>query len=272
VKRRNRAWKKIDQSVLLKHFANNATSLNEAPLTNREEIDSYVAGLTQAISASIDASTPWLIPSPHSQAYWPQECFEAIYETRRLRRIHTRLHTLEAWNAFTKARNRKGNLIAKAKRAEFRESMRIASESQDGIWRIAKWAKQRALGIHSQVSFPSLRGDSGLVHSPKQKAELLRKHLFPPPPQADLSDTIDYAYPEPITLPAGVEQAEVMRAIRKSKKDSAPGPDEIPNRVLQLLASDQATPFVRLFDACYRQGICPTAFKSATTVILHKHR
>jgi ribonuclease HI len=97
-------------------------------------------------------------------------------------------------------------------------------------------------------------------------------HHFPPPPQADLSDMVDFEYPDPVSMPAELTQEEVSRVIRKSKKDNAPGPDGIPNRILQLLACDQLALLARLFNACYKQGIHPTAFKGATTVMLRKHR
>ena len=60
-------------------------------------------------------------------------------------------------------------------------------------------------------------------------------HHFPPPPQADLSDMIDFEYPDPVSIPAELTQEEVFRVIRKSKKDNALGPDRILNRILQLL-------------------------------------
>ncbi len=270
--RKRRAWKKLDQSKFFREFDDFADTFASLSLSDREEIDGYVARLSQAISNSIEASTPWLSPSEFSKAYWTPECAKAIKTSRRLRRAYNESRTTNAWKAFTKARNKKGNVIAKAKRAEFREHMRIAGESKDGIWRIARWARQRAQGIHPQVSFPPLTKDGNLVHSPKEKAELLRDHHHPPPPQADLSDIDAFEYPEPIFVPAGLEQTEVIRAIQKSKKDSAPGPDEIPNRILQLLASNRPAPLIRLFDACYRLGIHPTAFKRATTVMIRKHR
>ena len=63
-----------------------------------------------------------------------------------------------------------------------------------------------------------------------------------------------------------------MRAISKAKKDSAPGPDQILNRIIQLLACDQPALFTRLFNAYYKLGICPLAFKRAITIILRKYK
>ena len=56
----------------------------------------------------------------------------------------------------------------------------------------------------------------------------------------------------------------------KIKKDNAPNPDGIPNRVIYLLVNERSILLVRLFDVYYRIGVHPTAFKRATTVILRK--
>jgi hypothetical protein len=56
----------------------------------------------------------------------------------------------------------------------------------------------------------------------------------------------------------------------KIKKDNFPKLDGIPNKVLYLLISDKPALLVRLFDACYRLSIHPTAFKRAITVLLRK--
>jgi hypothetical protein len=44
------------------------------------------------------------------------------------------------------AKNRKSKIIEKIKRKYFRESMRDAGEAQNNIWRVVKWARNRAEG------------------------------------------------------------------------------------------------------------------------------
>jgi exonuclease III len=69
-KRQRRAWKKIDQAALLESFKLHTATLENSSLSNREEIDSYVASLTQAISISIEDSTPWLKSGFFAQPFW----------------------------------------------------------------------------------------------------------------------------------------------------------------------------------------------------------
>lgn len=270
--RRRRAWKEIDQKKFLDSLDRTSAPLYSLPLYNREEINRYTDALTNSIKQAINESTPWLRPSSFSKSYWTAECSEAIKLSRRLRRRYNAARTEQAWEAFTRARNKKGNVIAKAKRTEFRQRMREAGESQEKLWRTAKWARQRSQGIFTQASFPTLYRNGATASEPKAKAELLRDCHFPPPPQVDLSDIQSFTYPEPIDIPPELTQSEIIRAVLKSKKDNAPGPDSIPNRVVHTIANKRPELLTRLFSACYHLGVHPSAFKRATTVIIRKPR
>ena len=110
------------------------------------------------------------------------------------------------------------------------------------------------------------------MRDPHGKAVLLREYYFPPPPEVDLSNIEGYEYPTPVILSARLTQEEVIRVITKSKKDNAPGPDGIPNRILHLIARETPAILVRLLQACLDLGVHPRAFKRSTTVILKKPR
>jgi hypothetical protein len=139
--------------------------------------------------------------------------------------------------------------------------MRDAGDKPEGIWRIVKWARQRSQGKTKQVTIPTLIHNERVAQDIRSKAELLRDTLFPPPAAADLSDIPGYEYPEPVEVPAELSIEEVRRAILKTKKDNAPGPDEIPNRVIHLIVHYSPGLIMRLFQACLDQGVHPEAFK-----------
>jgi hypothetical protein len=195
-----------------------------------------------------------------------------VKAARRLRREYNRLRTLNAWEQFTRQRNRKGKILAKAKLKHFREGVRTASESREGIWRLARWARNRAKGEYPSVTIPNLVKDGREASTPREKAVLLRDCLFPPAPEVDLSDINNYQYPDPIEIPQQISVRELIRAARKAKKDSAAGPDGIPNRVIKLIACEAPETLLRLFQACLDLGIHPSSFKKATTVIIRKFR
>jgi ribonuclease HI/exonuclease III len=269
-----RAWDKLDPALFLSafHSAITESDVTSIPLRSRDEIDQYIADVTHAINKGVEVSTPWRRPSPRAKSFWTEECQEAVKATRKLRREYNRLRTPEAWEMFTQQRNLKGKTLAKAKLRHFREGVRLASESRDGIWRLARWARNRAKGEYPVITIPNLIKNDRTAVTPYEKALLLREHHFPPAPDVDLSDIENYEYPNPINIPQRISVRELHRAISKTKKDSAPGPDGIPNRIVKLIARDTPEILLRLFQACLDRGIHPTAFKKATTIIIRKFR
>ena len=97
---------------------------------------------------------------------------------------------------------------------------------------------------------------------------MLREAHFPPPPEADLSDIEGYQYPEAVYTAPRIIRAEVRRAIKRTKKNNAPSPDDIPNLILHLIVEIAPEVLLRLYQAYLSLGIQPTAFKRATTVII----
>ncbi|KAF4211069.1 hypothetical protein CNMCM5878_003191 [Aspergillus fumigatiaffinis] len=69
------------------------------------------------------------------------------------------------------------------------------------------------------------------AHRPEDKAWILRQSFFPPPPQADLSDTEGYEYPSPIEV-LHITAHEIETVIRRASPNKAPGADGITNSVL----------------------------------------
>jgi hypothetical protein len=106
--------------------------------------------------------------------------------------------------------------------------------------------------------------------TPEEKAALLQESLHPTPPEADLRDiNDDFAYPEPLAMPA-ITLQEVERAVSNAAADTAPGPDGIPNLALQKALPTIKCFLVNLFNECLRHGYCPSHFRSYTTVVIRK--
>jgi hypothetical protein len=139
------------------------------------------------------------------------EVKEAQMAARRLRRQYQRLRTAEAWEAYRRARNKKGRLIKKALRTAHRIRIQEATASTTGLWKLARWTKNRG---QQRAQTPPLKTVSGeLAIDPPQKARLLQQVFFPEPPEADLDDLHGYQYPPPIEFPPITEQ-EIARAIK----------------------------------------------------------
>ena len=133
--------------------------------------------------------------------------------------------------------------------------MRDAGEAQDRIWRVARWAKNRAEGKATQVIVLTLIQGAVKAHDSSSKAAMLKDTHFPPPVEADLDDLAGFQYPQEVDMPSELTITEVTQAILLTKKDNAPGPDGIPNRVLHRIACVSPALLRNIFQACLNLGI-----------------
>ena len=235
--------------------------------TTMGEIDQLVEEVADTLTGAIEQTVPTSRPSPRSIPGWNPEIKEAQMEARRLRRQDQAARTPESWEAYRAARNLKGRLIKKALRKAHRDRVQEATSSLEGLWRTARWAKNR--GAQPATTPPIRRPDGEMERDPERKAKLLQEAFFPTPPEAELSDLEGFAYQEPHTFPC-ITQNEIERAIRSTSPKKAPGPDGIPNHVLQELSPILAPVLCPLYNACLNQGYCPIHFKRSITVTLKK--
>lgn len=168
--------------------------------------------------------------------------------------------------------NSKGKVIAKAKRAHFRQEMHKASSAQGLVWKIAKWARLRSHQTKDLPQFPPLRRQEGeeAAHNFEEKVAILRNKFFPAPPETDLSDIAEATYPDPVNQDMEITTDEVTAAIRRPKAHKAPGVSQIPNLILQT-GLPKLLPYLHcLFNACIRLAYHPCLYKLANTLVLRK--
>lgn len=197
-----------------------------------------------------------------------QECKDICTEVQQLRRRWQRTRRDDDYEAYRQARNRKGRHIQKVLRNTHRQRVEEAATTDSGLWNLVKWAKNRH--DTSAACTPALaKPDGGLAHQPEEKAEILRQSFFPPPCQADLSDTEGYQYPAPLECP-DITASEIERAAHRVAPNKAPGTDDITNGILRQTLDILLPSLCKLFNACLRQGHCPEHFKESITVVLRK--
>jgi retron-type reverse transcriptase len=93
---------------------------------------------------------------------------------------------------------------------------------------------------------------------------------LPPPKHADITDIGLREYPVPLDIDEEIREEEIHEALQHVTNDKAPGPDQIPNRVLKA-AEEWLTPkLYKLFNATVRIGYHPKTWKSAITLALRK--
>ena len=198
---RKRLWTKTSTPVLRQVVEDQLPGVpNALELRNKESIDECVSSIINALKAGIEASTPWSNPSLRSIPGFNQECKDICREVQQLRRRWQRTRDDEDYEAYRKARNGKGRHIRKTLRSTYRQKVEEVSDSDSGLWKLVKWAKNRH--IASSTCTPALmKPDGELAHQAEEKAETLRQSFFPPPSSADLSDLNGYDYPPSIECP-----------------------------------------------------------------------
>jgi len=107
------------------------------------------------------------------------------------------------------------------------------------IWTANKYLKEPT-GDGGRPRIPTLRtkGENGAdvkVTDNEQKANLFAKTFFPPPPIVSSVPKL-YNYPSPLPEPPQISEEQILRQIARLSPYKAPGPDEIPNVVLQKCA------------------------------------
>jgi len=132
-RKRRRAWKAMNVEKFLAGLDDRTTQLDDQPLTTRVEINQHTYELIQSIKGAVEDSTPWARPSAWSKSYWTPECQAAVKQTRAARRRHAQNPSAESWEEFVQERNKKGKILDKAKRDNFRETMQDAATSPEGI-------------------------------------------------------------------------------------------------------------------------------------------
>jgi hypothetical protein len=84
---------------------------------------------------------------------------------------------------------------------------------------------------------------------------MLAEHFFPPPSDADLSDIQGYSCPEPRLAKQEVEEADVIKSLRRLAPDKAPGSKKIINRYLKSCGKKLAPVLAIIFSRCGVRGM-----------------
>ena len=262
-----RNWKRLDEKKLCEALRQTLPQL-QRPKT-KTALDQYTTMIVDAIDKAVEKVLSRTRPSPKAREGWNDECTWVLAESKRLRRAHCRDHTEDSWEAYRAARNRKTRTIRKALQTAHREKVAAASDSLEALWRVAKWARGRETlspSVTPSLRCPQTRTE---VTEASEKAEVFRRTFFPRPPAADLENMQDAQYAGQISLPP-ITEKEILEAIKSTSPLKAPGPDGLPNLVLQATADVIVGHLTGVFNQSLHIGYCPAHFRSSTTVVLRK--
>jgi hypothetical protein len=161
----------------------------------------------------------------------------------------------------------KKRTIKKALRDGHQRKVAEAARDPQAVLKLANWLKKR--GTRTAGFTPVLQHQGQRATTPEEKAEMLQRVFFPPPPEADTSDIVGATYPQPIIFPP-IPLQETLATIRNLARAKAPGTDEIWNEILQDCSELLGGPITRLANACMETGYHPKIFRTSITVALRK--
>jgi hypothetical protein len=208
---------------VLKAFIEEHLQARDMSTAGRTRIELECQALIKVILAAIDASTPWAKPSEWSNSDFTNECRAAVKTVRYLRRKWVNTQDLYYEEQYKKARNQKNRLIkGTLTKAHRRRVQRVIEDGPRGMWRLAKWARNRK-GSYEKGVTPALKTNGELAETVEAKAAAFQQAFFPQPPDADLSDINGFQYPlNPIEFPE-ITHHEIVEAIRSATAGKAPG-------------------------------------------------
>src|SRR5438045_310463 len=185
-------WALLNEKRFLEFLSQH---LQQTPpeLRNRQDVENILTHITEVLQQAIAETVPNINITKWSQPGFTQECKDHIQETKRLQWVWQRERTEEAWEEYKRARNNKGRFIKAQLRQIHQDSVEKASKDPSGLWKLAKWAKNR--GNTRQGFTPAIqRPDGTIAQDPGEKAKLLADSFFPKPPEANLEDIQDFNY------------------------------------------------------------------------------
>ena len=226
------------------------------------DIDNYASRFTEAIRKAMNETIPRKRPTSFSKRWWNKKLDRLAKEANKARNRYRRTYRImdeREWKEKDKELQRS---IKKAQAETWRKLLTTADEKT--IWKIKDYMDSTP----TQPYISTLNGDAT---SNEEKALEFTRVFFPQPPPADTSDineTTEYPRPVPCNLTITMRQLET--AINKASPDKAPGPDEIPNRVLKKAFSTIKHHLLALVQASVNKHHYPTPFKETTTIVIRK--
>ncbi|TKA77911.1 hypothetical protein B0A49_04302 [Cryomyces minteri] len=260
-------WKRMNVELYQATLRSKIPAAQDLNTTN--EIEALTDQTVTAIQESIEVSAPKARYCEWSRPGFDEECREVKRTCNRLRRRWMRTRSRKHWLEYKAARNEKGRFIKKKLRSGFRAWIEEADGNEAMLWKRARWMRNKD---NPRQSFtPALEKEGGgLENAPQKKADILWKHFFPKPPEADLTDIQDFSYSPPVDVDRDFTEHEVRQALRRTALDKAPGPDKITSRPLKI-AVGLLVPVIRqLANGCVRLGYWPQHFRDSFTIVLRK--
>jgi ribonuclease HI len=264
-------WREVDWGKFNETLTQliNAKSLLDQSynLTSPAQIDTFVDELLACYHHTATSHVPLSRPSPFMKRWWTQELTQLHLQFKSAQnRASKRNSTLAERLVAKRAGQEYHKAIQRQQRRHWKEWIKNATAAS--VYKAWSCVSQHPDSI-SSTRIPELKTTGGVANTSQAKCDALHSQFFPPPPPAELDDTDNFSYPEPLACPP-VTEDETTQAIHELSPYKAPGPSGIPNVALQKTANTLSPILTAITNAALRLNHHPSSWKFFTTITLRK--
>ena len=246
-----------------------------APILDPNQLADAGNSLTRALQETIEEKITKSKPRPDAKRWWNGDLTAMRKELNRLRSKSYRNRAIANHPSHRELRKKSrtyGKAIISAKRTHWEEY--LEEMTTEDIWTANKYIKN-PVGDGGVPRIPTIKtrdnnGNTLEINDNKDKANIFSKTFFPPPPALQEGDEAIHEYPAPLPEPPPPDKDQLAKVIRKLAPYKAPGPDGIPNIVLQKCYELLADYLLHLYRAILTLGEYFDPWREFTTVVLRK--
>jgi ribonuclease HI len=247
----------------------------QGPIRDVEQLNEVGNNLTRVLQETIKEKVTSSKPRPDSKRWWNGDLTKMRKELNRLRSSSFKNRAITNHPSHRELRRKSrtyGNAIISAKRTHWAEYLEEMTASD--VWTANKYLKN-PVGDGGAPRIPTIKvndheGRALEVNDNEDKAKIFAKVFFPPPPEQPVEEDEVEEYPDPLPDPPLPDKRQVETAIRRLSPYKAPGPDGIPNIVLQKCFEIIADHLVQIYRAILRLEEFFDPWREFTTIVLRK--
>ena len=119
-------------------------------------MEAFVGTINQGFQEIVENCIPWAEPTANSKSYWNADCIRVTKAAKLRLKEHHRLRDEQLAEELRGAEREKVKVIRKTRTLYWREGVHKASLRKDGIWKLARWGRERSTALKPLPQFPAI--------------------------------------------------------------------------------------------------------------------
>jgi len=184
--RRKRAWKRANSEETRRDINTQAAILagvlDRYLLESHEDIDTYTDMLIMTLQEIADNTIPDIRPFEGSKSYWTADCTRVTKASREALRDYRLCRTAATEGRLQEVDRDKVSTLRKTRTLNYREAVHAASLKKAGVWKLARWGKERSIFPRELPQLPALKDGEGGKATNFEEGKGAQESPFPSPP------------------------------------------------------------------------------------------